>query len=133
MTADLSKSKRVAVIDDDGSVRNAMCDLIALLGHTADTFASAEEFLECGWLDEISCLVTDVQMPGMNGVQLYDRLLADGYRTPVIFVTAFPQEGIRDRLLKDGAVAYLTKPLREEYFIACLDGALGKARDQTMT
>lgn len=103
-----------------------MSDLIELLGHTVESFASAEEFLASDRFCQISCLVTDVQMSGMSGVELQGLLLSKGYRNPVIFVTAFPHEAVRQRVLKDGAIGYLTKPLREESFIACLNKALSE-------
>jgi FixJ family two-component response regulator len=124
----LSVSGAIAVVDDDDSVRAATNKLLRLLGYTTAAFASAEDFLKSGRVKDVACLITDVQMPGMDGVELQRRLLSIGNRMPVIFVTAFPQEDIRDCVMERGAVGYLTKPLREESLIACLDRALGAAQ-----
>ena len=80
---------------------------------------------------DTSCLITDVQMPGLNGIELQSLLLARGHRTPIIFVTAFPEERIRARALQAGAVGFLRKPLDEEHLISCLDQALhGRAGER---
>lgn len=102
-----------------------MKDLFDLLGHDAELFVCAEDFLRYGRIDEVSCIVTDVKMFGMSGVQLYGKLREDGRRMPIIFVTAFPQDTVRRRLLKEGVAGYLTKPLRIERFIECLNSAIG--------
>jgi len=121
----LSKHTLIAVVDDDESVREAMRNLILLLGYAVESFASAEEFLSYDRIGEVACLVTDVQMSGMSGIQLHDQMLVNGDRKPVIFVTAFPQEGVRARVLRDGAIGYLSKPLKPKCFIACLHRAIG--------
>ena len=118
----------ISIVDDDNSVRNAARALLKSLGYSPATFASAEEFLQSGRLKETSCLITDVQMPGMSGVDLQDHLIASGDRTPVIFLTAFPDEGLRARALAAGAFGFLIKPLSEEKLIACLDKALARHR-----
>jgi FixJ family two-component response regulator len=114
----------ISIVDDDKSVREAAKMLIRSLGYATATFASAEEFLESGRLCETACLITDVQMPGMSGVDLQSHLTANGHRTPVIFVTAYPEEGVRARALGAGAFGFLGKPFREDSLIACLDRAL---------
>ena len=118
----------ISIVDDDKSVRNAARALLKSLGYSPATFASAEEFLQSGRLKETACLITDVQMPGMSGVDLQDHLIASGDRTPVIFLTAFPEEELRERALAAGAFGFLTKPLSEESLIACLDKALARHR-----
>lgn len=120
----MSKAPVISIVDDDASVRDATKALIRSLGYTAATFSSAEEYLGSERIRETSCLILDVQMPGMNGVDLQDRLIADGHRTPVIFVTAFPEEGVRARALGAGAVGFLGKPFDDEHLIECLDKAL---------
>jgi FixJ family two-component response regulator len=105
-------------------VRDAVGDLVQSLGHDVATFDSAERFLESEYLSETSCLITDVQMPGMSGLDLQGRLLSEGYRVPVIFLTAFPEERLRRRALDAGAVEFLSKPFDEESLISCLDTAL---------
>jgi FixJ family two-component response regulator len=114
----------IAVIDDDASVRRALASLVASLGHAVATFASAEAFLDSGRTGATACVITDVQMPGMTGIDLLRRLPVLGLDIPVILVTAWPQPAMRDRLLRDGAVAYLAKPLQEDRLVACLEQAI---------
>src|SRR5277367_4428376 len=95
------------------------------------TFGSAEEFLESPDLKATVCLITDVQMPGLNGVELQDRLIADGHSTPVIFVTGFPDEELRGRVLKSGAIGYLRKPCDDDRLIAYIDAALANGKTST--
>jgi FixJ family two-component response regulator len=105
-------------------VREATRGLIRSLGYRADTFASAEEFLHSQRISDSSCVITDVQMPGLGGVELQCLLTALGHHTPIIFLTAFPEERIRARVLRAGAIGFLTKPFREECLIDFLDSAL---------
>jgi FixJ family two-component response regulator len=114
----------ISIVDDDRSVREAAKALIRSLGYRAATFASAEEFLESDHLHDTACLITDVQMPGMSGVDLQCHLAANGYCMPVILVTAYPEESVRARALDAGAFGFLSKPFSEESLIACLDRAL---------
>lgn len=114
----------ISIVDDDESVREATKGLVRSLGYTAATFASAEEYLRSDRVRDTSCLISDVKMPGMSGVELQAQLVADGRCTPVIFVTGFPEERIRVRVLEAGAVAYLSKPFTDECLIRCLDRAL---------
>jgi FixJ family two-component response regulator len=118
----------ISIVDDDKSVRNAARTLLRSLGYSTATFESAEAFLQSGRLRETACLITDVQMPGMSGVDLQDHLIASGDTTPVIFVTAFPEERIRARALSAGAFGFLTKPFSEKCLVACLDKALAHRR-----
>ena len=114
----------ISIIDDDESVREATKRLIRSLGYGAVSFGSAEEFLSSDRLHDTSCLITDVQMPGLNGVELQSYLIANGHDMPVIFVTAFPEECLRRRALGAGAFGFLSKPLEEDVLIGCLDKAL---------
>ena len=114
----------IAVIDDDDSVREAMKNLVNVLGYSVDVFASAEAFLTSDQINSTACVITDVQMPGMSGVELQRRLLAGGHPVPIIFVTAYPNESIRDRVMRDGAIGYLSKPLQKQSLLDCLDRAL---------
>src|ERR1700730_19316327 len=93
--AALSMLPLVAIIDDDASVRATTDSLVRSLGYIVFTFASAEEFLRSNRLNELSCVIADVQMPGMSGLELQAHLLAQGHRVPFIFFTAFPDEWIR--------------------------------------
>ena len=126
----LANNTMISIVDDDKSVREAAKMLIGSLGYATATFASAEEFLESGRLRDTACLITDVQMPGMSGVDLQSHLTANGHCTPVIFVTAYPEESIRERALSAGAFGFLSKPFSEESLIACLDRALEDSRSR---
>lgn len=121
----------ISIVDDDKSIREAAKTLVKSLGHCAATFASAEEFLQSGRLDETACVITDVQMPGMSGVELQNHLLATGSCTPVIFVTAFPEDALRERVLRAGAIGFLSKPFTEETLVACLERALALHRSRS--
>jgi FixJ family two-component response regulator len=114
----------IAIVDDDVAVREATKELIGALGYRAAAFASAEEFLASDQLDVTACLITDVQMPGLSGVDLQRKLVAEGRNMPIIFITAFPDERTRKQVLGAGAVGFLSKPCREELLIGCLSKAL---------
>jgi FixJ family two-component response regulator len=114
----------ISVIDDDVSVRGATHNLVRSLGYAVHTFASAEEFLRSSHLCDTSCVITDVRMPNMSGLELQAQLLSRGHRLPFIFITAFSVESDQARALRAGAVGYLTKPFDGEALIACLDAAL---------
>jgi FixJ family two-component response regulator len=121
----------ISIVDDDQSVREATDALVRSLGYAAATFASAEEFLSSDRMHTTSCVIADVQMPGLSGIDLQQRLLALGLRLPIIFVTAFPDERSRRRAMDAGAVDFLSKPLSDERLISCLDAAVrGDASDQ---
>lgn len=115
----------ISIVDDDEAVREATKRLVRSLGYSAATFASAEEFLHSDSVKETSCLITDVRMPGMNGVELQERLNADGRVTKVIFMTGFSEERVRAHALKAGAIGFLKKPFDDACLIECLDRALG--------
>ena len=114
----------IAIVDDDESVRKATKSLVRSLGYEAATFCSAEEFLKSAQLKSTSCLITDVRMPGMSGVELQDRLIADGRNMPTVFISAFSDERVQQKVLESGAVGYLHKPFEEDRLIACIDIAL---------
>jgi FixJ family two-component response regulator len=114
----------ISVVDDDASVRVGIENLLTSLGYTVHTFASAEEFLRSARLDNTSCVIADVQMPGTSGVELHGLMLARGHHVPFIFITAFPDEAVRARALKAGAVGFLTKPFDRRTLIVSLDTAL---------
>ena len=120
MGSDLPKFD-VVVVEDDDSVRDATTHLLRLLGYTTASFASAEDFLKSGRVRNTACLIADVHLPGMSGVELQSRLILDGHCMPIIFITAFPEAAMRARVLRDGALGYLTKPLQEQSLITCLD------------
>ena len=122
----MAKVAVISIIDDDESVRESTEGLIRSLGYAAATFASAEDFLRSDRVHHTACVITDVQMPGLSGMELQGRLTAGGHRMPIIFVTAFPDERIRARALEAGACGFLSKPFSDDSLIACLDRALAE-------
>jgi FixJ family two-component response regulator len=120
----LPEAPLISIVDDDGFVRESTRGLVRSMGYAAETFASAEEYLRSNRTADTACLISDIQMPGMSGADLQDRLIAGGHRTPIIFVTAFLDEGMRARVMKAGAFGFLTKPFSDESLIECLDRAL---------
>jgi FixJ family two-component response regulator len=116
----------IAIIEDDASVRAATQSLVRSLGFAACTFACAEEFMQSPRLNDASCLIADVQMPGMSGVELQALLIAQGRHTPVIFMTAFHDEGVRARAMKAGAICFLSKPVDGQILIECVYKALDR-------
>jgi FixJ family two-component response regulator len=114
----------VMIVDDDESIRRAARRLIKSYGFPVETFASAEDFLSSGRLLETACLVLDVQMPGLNGLELQSRLMTDGHQVPIIFITAFNDENARAQALKAGALGYLVKPFEEADLLTAINVAL---------
>jgi len=114
----------VSIIDDDPSVRQATDGLVRSLGYRAATFESAEDFLRSDLVGDTSCLITDVQMPGLSGVELQNLLNARGTPVPIIFITAFPEECVRRSVLDAGAVGFLSKPFNDARLIEHLQTAL---------
>lgn len=114
----------ISVIDDDASIRVAADSLLRARGYTVSTFASAAEFLRSQQIDETSCVITDVRMPDMSGVELQSVLRKQGRGTPFIFITAFPEESARLRALHDGAICFLSKPFDAPTLIRCVEAAL---------
>ena len=122
----VSRKPVISVVDDDASVRVAIDNLLSALGYIVHTFASAEEFLRSTHFDDTSCVIADVQMPTMSGVELQALLLARGQRVPFIFITALPGETVRAQVLKAGAICLLTKPFDRLALIKSLDTALDR-------
>ena len=120
-------SALIAIVDDDEAVRKAMKTLLLSLGYNASTFGSAEEFLNSERINDTSCLITDLHMPGLSGLDLQDLLIAAGHRIPIIFITGHPDENVRARAMKAGAVAFLTKPVNADHLLGYLDKALKAA------
>jgi FixJ family two-component response regulator len=114
----------ISIVDDDASVRVGTENLLSSLGYTVHTFASAEEFLRSAHLNDISCVIADVRMPGMSGIEMQTLLLTQDHRMPFIFITAFSEETVRARALKAGAICFLTKPFDRLTLIKYLDTAL---------
>lgn len=117
----------ISIIDDDESVREATKNLVRSLGYTAAAFSSAEEYLQSPQLLNSACLITDLQMPGMSGADLQDRLAADGLVTPVIFMTAYFDERVEKRVMDAGAFGFLSKPIDEDCLVKCVDEALKRS------
>jgi FixJ family two-component response regulator len=128
----MSDRTLISIVDDDEPFRESMQRLVVLLGYTVEAFSSAADFLASRFLPETACLVTDVHMPGMSGVELHERLIKLGYAIPTLLVTAYPDEVVRDRALKDGVVCYLSKPVDDGDLERCLRSALnsGKAVEE---
>ena len=114
----------ISIIDDDASVRAATNNLLRSHGYMVHTFASAEEFLQSTHLNDTSCVIADVQMPAMSGLDLLILMRTQGYGAPFIFITAFPDESVRARALKAGAICFLGKPFAGPTLMKCLDTAL---------
>jgi FixJ family two-component response regulator len=125
----LEQMPLISIVDDDESVRDATKSLLRSFGYTAQSFGSAEEFLDSARIEETDCLVTDVQMPGLTGVELQDRLLSDGHDVPTIFISAYPSPRLEQQVLKSGAIAYLRKPLKEEELLEYIGAALKRRGD----
>jgi FixJ family two-component response regulator len=122
--ADLMTAPMISIIDDDPFVRAATDGLVRSLGYRATTFAWAEDYLQFDRINDTSCIITDLQMPGMSGVELQSLLIARGNCTPMIFITAFPEEKVRARVLEAGAIGFLSKPFDEDHLIEHLQTAL---------
>jgi FixJ family two-component response regulator len=114
----------ISIVDDDQLMRDSMRQLVKSFGFAVATFPSAMAFLESPDRDETSCLIADVQMPGMTGDELYRRLIGDGRAIPTILVTAYPNDRVRSRALSDGVVCYIHKPFDQSNLMSCVRRAL---------
>ena len=117
----------ISIVDDDELFRESMRKLVMLLGYTVEAFPSAADFLASPLLSETACLVTDVHMPGMTGVELHGRLIKLGYAIPTILITAYPDEVVRGQALEDGVACYLSKPVDDRELEWCLRTALNRS------
>ena len=124
----MSKSLLVSIVEDDGSFRDSMSMLLTSFGYSVEAFPSAADFLASPYLSETACLIADVNMAEMTGVELHERLVDAGHAIPTIFVTAYPNDVDRARALNGGVVCYLRKPVDDQRLIGCLRAAL--ASDQ---
>ena len=118
----------ISIVDDDGSVRESMTGLMRSFGFSATAFPSGESFLRSRRRHGTACLIADVQMPGMSGLELHNRLIASGKPIPTILITAYPDERVRAQALNAGVLCYLAKPFNESELLSCIHSALG---DQT--
>jgi FixJ family two-component response regulator len=119
----------VSVVEDDLFFRDSMRRLMRSLGYPVEVFPSAADFLASPRLLETACLISDVQMPVMSGLELYRNLIDTGHTIPTILITAYPNDADRDRALDDGVVCYLSKPVDETRLIRCLYEVLGTDED----
>jgi FixJ family two-component response regulator len=117
-------SRLIAIVDDDKSVQSALQDLIESDGLSTLCFGSAEEFLDSDVQDEAGCLIADIRMPGISGIQLQSRLKADRCRIPIIFITAHGDPKMRARAIRDGAVEFLTKPFDNTVLLETVHAAI---------
>ena len=116
----------IAIVDDDESVQSALQDLIEADGLSAKCFGSAEEFLESGLQHRTACLISDLRMPGMSGLELQSRLKADGYKTPIIFITAHGDARVRIQAMREGAAEFLMKPFDDQVLLNRVRAALDR-------
>jgi FixJ family two-component response regulator len=123
----------IAVVDDDASIRAATDSLLRSRGYAVFTFESAEDFLQSGKLNGTSCVITDVRMPIMGGIELQAILRAQGCTVPFIFITAFPEGVVRTQAMNDGATCFLTKPFDAPTLIKYVEIALHTRRDPSDT
>jgi FixJ family two-component response regulator len=114
----------LSIVDDDESIRESLPDLIKEFGFAARAFSSAEEFLSSGSVDETSCLILDIAMPGMSGPELHQELKRRGEEIPTIFITGQKDETIRTRVLEQGAKGFLLKPFSDAALLAAIKAAL---------
>jgi tungstate transport system substrate-binding protein len=120
----MPESLLISIVDDDALARDGVRELVESFGYRTATFESAEHFLKSSMVAETTCLIADVQMPGLSGLELQEALRSQGYRTPVILITAYPNEKRQTRALDNGAVAFLSKPFDEESLVKCLTAAI---------
>ena len=120
----MDKPILISIVDDDESVRKATTRLVKAAGFQTQAFASAEEFLDSGLASSPSCLIVDMQMPGISGLDLYRRLLASGTSVPTIIITAYPDERVRARALRAGVRGYLSKPFSADELIGYIRSAI---------
>ena len=125
----MSENHLIAVVDDDASMRGALRRLLRSVGFRAAAFASAEEFLQASQLQDTACVIVDVRMPGMSGLELQQHLATIQCSVPLIFITAHGDEEARARALRAGAVEFLYKPFREEVLLRAIQSALPASRD----
>jgi FixJ family two-component response regulator len=118
------KTKLVAIVDDDDSMREALNGLLKAVGYPSRAFASAEEFLKSGQQQQTSCLIVDMRMPGMSGLELQAQLNAERCRIPIIFITAHGDAKMRIQALRAGAVEFLSKPFDNEVLLESVRAAL---------
>jgi FixJ family two-component response regulator len=123
----MSAAPLISIVDDDDSLRNSLNNLLRSVGFRTQGFSSAEEFLNSSWLQDSDCLILDVRMPGMSGLDLQRQLVESNSQVPIVFITSHGDDDARVRALEAGAVAFLFKPCREEMLLAAIDSALSRS------
>ena len=126
MSETLYKAGIVAIVDDDEALREALASLLNASRFVIDSFSTAEAFLEFPRRKETRCLILDVRLPGMSGVELQKRLIDEGDRFPIVFISAHGDDSVRDLVIKAGAAAFLTKPVRSKTLLNEINAALKK-------
>jgi len=124
----LTKTGIIAIVDDDEPLREALGSVMKAAGFTTNTFATAEEFLESATRRETACLILDVRLPGMSGIELQKRLADADSTVPIIFVTAHGDASLRDLVMRSGAAGFLNKPVRSDALLREIHAALAKNR-----
>jgi FixJ family two-component response regulator len=124
--AGVAEDTLISIIDDDDSLRSALVGLVRSLGYRASGFANAEDFLAADQAGASSAIVTDIQMPGLSGIELKERLAAQGCQAPVIMITGRAEPGLQEKAFASGALCVLKKPFAAEALIDCLERALAK-------
>jgi len=122
----LTKTRTIAIVDDDEALREALGSVMKAAGFSTKTFASAEEFLACDDCEETACLILDVRLPGMNGIELRRRLADANNRLPIIFITGHGDASLRDSLIRAGAAAFFYKPVRSDALLKEIHAVLEK-------
>lgn len=116
----------ISVVDDDASVRRATVDLLNSAGFTCEAFASGDEYLHSGRIADTTCLILDITMPGMTGLDLQRNLAGSGHKIPIIFITGYPDDVTREQALRAGAICYLPKPYGDEELLGCIGQVIGQ-------
>ena len=126
----MAENPLISIVDDDDLFRTAIEKLVKSLGLAARTFSSAESYLQSSWVNATHCLIADIQMPNMSGLELQERLSHLGFDIPIIFITAYPDDAVRTRAMNAGAVCFLHKPidLQGRRLADCLHGALSRTK-----
>jgi FixJ family two-component response regulator len=125
----VQKMPMISIVDDDESAREGLIDLVKSMGFVAEAFQSAEDFLKSGQLHRTSCLIVDVQMPEITGLELHSRLVASGSAVPTVLITAFPNAKDRALALQSGVTCYLVKPINDDDLLECIHSVLKERED----
>jgi FixJ family two-component response regulator len=121
----MSAKPLISIVDDDETARASTLDLVCSMGFAAQAFRQPDDFLESGYIRHTSCLIADMRMPGMTGLELYSHLVASGHAIPTILITAFPDDRDRARARQSGVRCYLAKPFEDKELFECIHAALG--------